>query len=492
MKKKMKPATRSLIITLCILVVLGAAAAALLLPDMLSGGAQGGESSQTSSSETGTQIISKSPAEVESVTVENENGTFHILTKTESGASSPTFYVEEMADIPTSSSSLQSIARYAYVLTATTDVGALDEVNALSEYGLDKPAATMTAKFNDGTADFKLSIGNEAAAGGYYVMANDHLYIASIDKAVFSSMYAFIESSLFTLSIKGDGSDVIDYVHLSGTNFEEPISMIHTDGSENTDYNALFMPYVVTEPHLSGVNTGKIDDFTKALSSLQASGTAGYDPDEEMLKATGLDDPYTIFDFSINGQAHKLFIGDVYDNDYRYLMVDDNPVVFAVAIDSISAFTEVTALGMRDGFVWSPVIKKVSGMKVTANGQTWDYQISREVDETASSSSTSSGSSEPTYTYTVKLNGQDSDYEAYRSLYTTTITPSVLSTDKGKQAAEPTLTIEYSYFNGGSTKVEYYALEGGERRYAAYVAGEFVGIAKETFVTDIIKALPQA
>lgn len=494
MKKKMKPATRSLIITLCILVVLGGAAAVLLLPDLLSstGQTEGTSSDSSSSSSTGVEIIAQNATTVESVTVENENGTFHILTKSSADSSSPTFYVEEMSDIDTSSSSLQSIARYAYMLTATTDVGSIDEVNALSEYGLDKPAATMTAKFNDGTPDFTLYIGNESAtSGNYYVMANDHVYIASIDPAVFSSMYAFIDASLYTLTVTGDGSDVIDYVHLSGTNFEQPISMIYTRGSGNADYDALFMPYVVTEPYLSGVNTAKIDDFTEAFSTLKASGTAGYDPDEEMLKATGLDDPYTICEFSVNGEAHKLIVGDVYDNDYRYLMVDDNPVVFVVAQSSISAFTDVTVLGMRDGFVWSPVIKKVSGMKITYNGQTWDYTVTRTVDETASSSSTSSSSSEPTYTYSVKLNGQDVDYDSYRTLYATTITPSVLSTDQLKHGDTPSLTIEYSYFDGGSTKVDYYSTTEGERRYTAYVADSFVGISKETFITDIINGLPQ-
>lgn len=232
------------------------------------------------------------------------------------------------------------------MLTATTDVGSIDEVNELSEYGLDKPAATMTTKFNDGTPDFTLYIGNASTTtSGYYVMANDHVYIASIDESVFSSMYAFIESSLYSLSVVGDGSDVIDYVYLSGTNFEQPISMIYTRGGDNTDYNALFMPYVITEPYLSGVNSSKIDDFTQAFSSLQATGTAGYNPDEEMLEATGLDDPYAICEFSVNGEAHKLIVGDVYDNDYRYLMVDDNPVVFVVAQSSISAFTDVTRFG---------------------------------------------------------------------------------------------------------------------------------------------------
>ena len=130
-------------------------------------------------------------------------------------------------------------------------------------------------------------------------------------------------------------------------------------------------------------------------------------------------------------------------------------------------------------------------MKITYNGQTWDYTVTRTVDETASSSSTSSSSSEPTYTYSVKLNGQDVDYDTYRTLYATTITPSVLSTDQLKHGDTPTLTIEYSYFDGGSTKVDYYSTTEGERRYAAYVADSFVGISKETFITDIINGLPQ-
>lgn len=111
MKKKMKPATRSLIITLCILVVLGGAAAVLLLPDLLSstGQTEGTSSDSSSSSSTGVEIIAQNATTVESVTVENENGTFHILTKMEDDATSPTFYVEEMSEIDTSSSALQTV-----------------------------------------------------------------------------------------------------------------------------------------------------------------------------------------------------------------------------------------------------------------------------------------------------------------------------------------------------------------------------------------------
>ena len=51
------------------------------------------------------------------------------------------------------------------------------------------------------------------------------------------------------------------------------------------------------------------------------------------------------------------------------------------------------------------------------------------------------------------------------------------------------LTLEYSYYAGGSNTVEYYLVTEGERRYAAYVDGDFVDLAKENYVTAIMDAV---
>lgn len=488
MKKKMKPATRRLVATLAVLVVLAVAAAALLLPGTgTQGTSEDSPSSVSSSSTEKLEIINKEKNTLKSITVENSTGTFTILATINQGATAPVFSVEELADVPTSSESLMSAARYGYNLTATVDVGATSEVLALSEYGLDNPAATLTTRFNDGTADFVLKIGDKnASVGGYYVLANDHVYIAEIGDAVFADKYAFLEGSLFTISVKGNGSDIIEYMDVSGTNFEQPVHVEYTGRDANGPYNALFMPYIVSEPYYSGINTSRIDEFVTGLSALTATGTAGYDPDAAMLAETGLDEPAVVCAFSMNGEEHTIRIGDKCQGTSRYVMVDDNPVVFVVSEDSLSCLTNLTMLTIRDGFVWCPMLKKTSSLTVTCEGKTDEYRIARK-EEAASSSSTSS-SSEVTYSYSVTKNGQEMAYDDFRPLFSTAITPTILNTEQKELEAEPALTLTFTYYAGGTNTVEYYAVVGGERRYAAYLDGAFVGVVKGSHVADIIEA----
>ena len=75
-------------------------------------------------------------------------------------------------------------------------------------------------------------------------------------------------------------------------------------------------------------------------------------------------------------------------------------------------------------------------------------------------------------------------------LFSTAITPTVVSLDEVAKESKPALTITYTYYEGGTNTVQYFAVTEGERRYAAYLDGKFAGLVKESFVTDIINALP--
>ncbi len=482
MKKKMKSSTRRVVITLAAIVVLAVAAFALLP------GTSGGEdisSVPSVSSDEAVAVVSKERDTIASVYIKNETGEFTIRAATEKDDTNNVFVVDELSDLATNGANLVNAVKMAYNLEILLDIGPIAELPGKAEYGLDKPEVTMVVKYNDGSDDVKILVGDTAASGGNYVLVNDHVYTVEVGDYVYADKYAFLEASVYSIPVMGDGSDIIDYMKLSGRALEAPISLEYTANQKNGPYNALFMPYIITEPYYSGMNTARIDEFMSVLPNLPAAGCAGYDPDEETLAKMGLDEPYLSCEFSINGDEHKFQIGDKHELDkaYRYLMVDDNPVVMVIAESSISTLLKVNVMNLRDGFVWSPTIKKVSGLTATFDGETYKYEISR-TEETPATATEAA-----TYTYTAKLNGEDFSYDDFRSLYMTSITPTVVSQDELKTESKPALTLKYTYYAGGSNTVEYYLVTEGERRFAAYIDGEFVGLAKETYVTDIMAAI---
>ena len=169
MKKTMKPATRRLVITAAVLVVLAVAAFALLLP----GSAQPGETSSVpvSSEVEGIVVISKDRATLDRVTIKNETGEFTIRATTDKDTTTNVFVLDELSHVATSGENLVNAARYAYDVEALLDIGPLAELPGLAEYGLDEPVVSMTAKYNDGSEDFTLLVGDEAASGGNYILA---------------------------------------------------------------------------------------------------------------------------------------------------------------------------------------------------------------------------------------------------------------------------------------------------------------------------------
>ncbi|MBR4888231.1 MAG: hypothetical protein IKU17_03720 [Clostridia bacterium] len=484
MKKTMKPATRRLVITAAVLVVLAVAAFALLLP----GSAQPGETSSVpvSSEAEGIVVISKDRATLDRVTIKNETGEFTIRAATEKDTTTNVFVLDELSHVATSGENLVNAARYAYDVEALLDIGPLAELPGLAEYGLDEPVVTMKAKYNDGSEDFTLLVGDEAASGGNYILAGDHVYTAEIASYVYADKYAFLEATIYNIPIVGNGSDVIDYLSLSGRMMEDELRIEYTGDDKNGPYNALFMPYIITEPHYSGMNTNCIDELVALLPAPSVAGTAWYDPDDAAMEKMGLADPYLVCDFSINGYAHVLKIGDRHELDsaYRYLMVDDSPIVLVMAETAMSALLDLNEMALRDGFVWSPMLKKTNGMTVTYEGEKYDFKLQRTEKEAATSGSA------VTYDYTCTLNGAEFEYAKLQKLFSTAITPTVLSLDEVAKESKPVLTITYTYYEGGTNTVQYFAVTEGERRYAAYLDGKFAGLVKEAFVTDIINALP--
>ena len=481
MKTKMKSATRRVVVGLVFLVVLAAVALALVLTG---GSGDPTPAVSVTSEEEVLTVISRERDTVASVRIKNVADEFSIRATAKGDDTTNVFVVDELSDLPTNGTNLINAVKMAYDLSALLDIGELSDLPGLAEYGLDDPEVTLDVKYNDGTADTTILVGDAAASGGNYILVDGHVYTAEIGSYVYADRYAFLEAAIYTVPIVGDGSDVLDYVKLSGRMLEQPIALEYTATQKNGPYNALFMPYIITAPYYSGMNANSIDELMNILPAPSVAGAAGYDPDEETLKEMGLDDPYLVCDFSINGSGHTLRIGDKHElqSGYRYLLVDDNPVVMVVAESSISYLLDVNDMKLRDGFVWSPVLKKVSGLTLKFDGETYAFENTRTEDSVDSKGNT-------TYTYTTTLNGDAYDYDAFRGIYSTSITPTVVSTDELKTEAKPTLTLEYSYSAGGSNTVEYYLVTEGERRYAAYVDGDFVGLAKENYVTAIMDAV---
>ena len=180
----MKKTTRNILATLAVAVVLGGTVTALLLtqPDTEE---DSSSVSSSASSNPSISLYSYEDSEVESISVSNANGGYKILARTETTSNSSdtssgeettttTFYVDGIEESLQNTSSVSSAASYGTSLSASSEIGAADELK-LEDYGLAEPIATITTTLTDGS-EVSYSVGNDSPVSGTYILYNDTVY----------------------------------------------------------------------------------------------------------------------------------------------------------------------------------------------------------------------------------------------------------------------------------------------------------------------------
>lgn len=114
------------------------------------------------------------------IEMDNQNGKFSFE------KSGDTWTLVDKADFKVKEKAIQKLLDEFADLTATKSV--VGDKNSLSEYGLDKPVATVTLTLEDGTKTV-LSLGNDVPLnGGYYGMIDSSEGVYTFDKDSVSSM----------------------------------------------------------------------------------------------------------------------------------------------------------------------------------------------------------------------------------------------------------------------------------------------------------------
>lgn len=208
---------------------------------------------------------------------------------------------------------------------------------------------------------------------------------------------------------------------------------------------------------------------------------------QENLEKYGLAEPYTKVVFNMNGEDHTLAVSDTNDEGNRYLIADDDDVIYVVAADTVASWAEAELMDLRMSYVWLPNIDSVSAVTLTVEGDmTYRFEATRVVNEEKSTED------QTKYDLTItNADGNSVDYENYQDLYQAALSMAVLSTDEATyDQGTPTLEITYEYFDGsGPDVITYCAVEGQDERCAALLNGGYSGLVRRSEVNNLIENL---
>lgn len=308
------------------------------------------------------------------IKVNNQSGSYTIISNTptrkENGkeTTEKTIYkIKEYPDMKIKDGSVDAVATAVSNLSFSTVVS----VNAnLSDFGLDKPRATVTSAFKDKSLS-KITVGNDAPQdAGTYILFGSEKTVYLIDKETASNfLYSVLDFASLEISKSGDSnSSTCQRLTLSGSKFPDEISL-----SQNKD-KEIDASYNIISPLKSFANEEESTSISGALRGLTATKAVCINPDENDISKYGLSSPYV--------KANALFSDITYTyltskpkKDNVYIMLDNGNMIYEIALSSVPwAETDLTKL---KGKYVLPVNKEyISNISCKISSGTYSVDVS--------------------------------------------------------------------------------------------------------------------
>ena len=438
---------------------------------------------------------------------------------------------KDETDFPVNQTTLDSAAS---AIASVDSNRVLEDVDDLSEYGLDSPSNTIkiVTKSDEEDGDditTTLYVGDEnSSTSQYYVRKDDD------EKTVYLIDSSCVEP--FTKSLN-DYAQMDDFPAISNT---DTITKISVDGdnsyelSKDEDTSTWSVKGSEDEEK---ADSATVSSLVSSFGSMAYSSLADYKCDDK--SKYGLDKPYatitvdyqeevaddaeqdTESDESVNETTDEtseaedtdgeeaedetsensdsasddedsseeetkmadkqltLLVGNETDDSSRYVMVNDSNEVYTMSTDTLSALTDKSEEDFWDMTVSYVSLNSLGSLKVNYQGSDYKVNVSRET------STDDDGNDTETVTY--KLNGSDLDETTFTTFYNKLInmTAQKRLTDKYEPDGDAELTAIFTEEDGDTQEVAYYSYD---TNYYAAVVDNKVYLVNKMNVKELFTA----
>ena len=430
-------------------------------------------------------------------------------------------------DFPVNQTTLDSAAS---AIASVDSDRVLEDVDDLSEYGLDSPSNTIkiVTKSDEEDGDditTTLYVGDEnSSTSQYYVRKDDdektvYLIDSSCVEPFAKSLndYAQMEDfpaisntdTITKISVDGDNSYELSKDEdtstwsVKGSEDEEKAdsatvsSLVSSFGSmaysSLADYKCddkskygLDKPYAtITVDYQEEVADDDTDEDTQ--DDTTASGeTADEDAssveensDDAEQDTESDDEDSSEEETKMADKQLTILVGNETDDSSRYVMVNDSNEVYTMSTDTLSALTDKSEEDFWDMTVSYVSLNSLGSLKVNYQGSDYKVNVSRET------STDDDGNDTETVTY--KLNGSDLDETTFTTFYNKLInmTAQKRLTDKYEPDGDAELTAIFTEEDGDTQEVAYYSYD---TNYYAAVVDNKVYLVNKMNVKELFTA----
>ena len=430
---------------------------------------------------------------------------------------------KDETDFPVNQTTLDSAAS---AIASVDSDRVLEDVDDLSEYGLDSPSNTIkiVTKSDEEDGDditTTLYVGDEnSSTSQYYVRKDDD------EKTVYLIDSSCVEP--FTKSLN-DYAQMDDFPAISNTDTitkisvdcdksyelskDEDTSTWSVKGSEDeekadsatvsslvssfgsmaysslADYKCddkskygLDKPYAtITVDYQEEVADDDTQDNTTAPSEAadEDASSAEENSDDAKQDTESDDEDSSEEETKMADKQLTIFVGNETDDSSRYVMVNDSNEVYTMSTDSLSALTDKSEEDFWDMTVSYVSLNSLGSLKVNYQGSDYKVNVSRET------STDDDGNDTETVTY--KLNGSDLDETTFTTFYNKLInmTAQKRLTDKYEPDGDAELTATFTEEDGDTQEVAYYSYD---TNYYAAVVDNKVYLVNKMNVKELFTA----
>lgn len=430
---------------------------------------------------------------------------------------------KDETDFPVNQTTLDSAAS---AIASVDSDRVLEDVDDLSEYGLDSPSNTIkiVTKSDEEDGDditTTLYVGDEnSSTSQYYVRKDDdektvYLIDSSCVEPFTKSLndYAQMEDfpaisntdTITKISVDGDNSyelskdEDTSIWSVKGSEDEEKAdsatvsSLVSSFGSmaysSLADYKCddkskygLDKPYAtITVDYQEEVADDDTQDNTTAPSEAadEDASSAEENSDDAKQDTESDDEDSSEEETKMADKQLTILVGNKTDDSNRYVMVNDSNEVYTMSTDTLSALTDKSEEDFWDMTVSYVSLNSLGSLKVNYQGSDYKVNVSRET------STDDDGNDTETVTY--KLNGSDLDETTFTTFYNKLInmTAQKRLTDKYEPDGDAELTATFTEEDGDTQEVAYYSYD---TNYYAAVVDNKVYLVNKMNVKELFTA----
>ena len=391
----------------------------------------------------------------------------------------------------------------------------LEDVENLTEYGLDSPSNTVTVDTADGTTEF--NIGDEnTSTNQYYISKDDddstvYVVAASTVSPFMNSLYDYAQGEDFptidsstvkkvqvsedkdsyvleensdgaTWDVSGDGSSDKEPADTTAAgNVTSGLGSFAFDqfvnyNAEDLSQYGLDKPYAtITVDYQEEVE----DDSTDSTESGENDSTAS-ESDSENSDTTDTDSSSEDEDSKTTTVDKQLviYVGDEAEDGSRYVTVD-NKQIYTMSTDTLSAVIDKTPSDLWSLIVNYLSVKNLDQLQVTYGETINTVNVSRET------STDDDGNEKETTTY--QLDGEKIESTTFTTFYNKLINMAGQKrlTEAYTPAADPEMTAVFTDSDKNQTTVTFYTYD---TNYYAAVVGDKVFLVNKMTVKEMFNA----